>query len=66
MGLLGLLLSTIGQERQSGSLRFDMGLMYLWEGLDLVPVLVGIFAIPELVDLAVRGTSIAGDKPPQT
>jgi TctA family transporter len=63
MGLLGLLLSTIGQERQSGSLRFDMGLMYLWEGLDLVPVLVGIFAIPELVDLAVRGTSIAGDKP---
>jgi TctA family transporter len=64
MGLFGLLLSTIGQERQSGSLRFDMGLMYLWEGLDLVPVLVGIFAIPELVDLAVRGTSIAGDKPP--
>jgi putative tricarboxylic transport membrane protein len=63
MGLFGLLLSTIGQERQSGSLRFDMGLMYLWEGLDLVPVLVGIFAIPELVDLAVRGTSIAGDKP---
>jgi TctA family transporter len=63
MGLLGLLLSTIGQERQSGSLRFDMGLLYLWEGLDLVPVLVGIFAIPELVDLAVRGTSIAGDRP---
>jgi TctA family transporter len=63
MGLLGLLLSTIGQERQSGSLRFDMGLIYLWEGLDLVPVLVGIFAIPELVDLAVRGTSIAGDRP---
>lgn len=63
MGLLGLLLSTIGQERQSGSIRFDMGLMYLWEGLDLVPVLVGIFAIPELVDLAVRGTSIAGNRP---
>jgi putative tricarboxylic transport membrane protein len=63
MGLFGLLLSTIGQERQSGSLRFDMGLMYLWEGLDLVPVLVGVFAIPELVDLAVRGTSIAGDRP---
>jgi len=63
MGLLGLLLSTIGQERQSGSLRFDMGMMYLWEGLDLVPVLVGVFAIPELVDLAVRGTSIAGERP---
>jgi putative tricarboxylic transport membrane protein len=65
MGLLGLLVSTIGQERQSGSLRFDMGLMYLWEGLDFVPVLVGIFAIPEIIDLAVRGTSIAGDRPPE-
>lgn len=63
MGLLGLLVSTVGQERQSGSLRFDMGLMYLWEGLDFVPVLVGIFAVPEIVDLAVRGTAIAGERP---
>src|SRR5437016_6780857 len=64
MGLFGLLLSTIGQERQSGSLRFDLGMMYLWDGLDLIPVLVGIFAIPEIVDLAVRGTAIAGEKQP--
>jgi TctA family transporter len=63
MGLLGLLLATIGQERQSGALRFDFGLLYLWEGLDLIPVLVGIFAIPEIVELAVRGTSIAGERP---
>ncbi len=65
MGFLGLLLSTVGQERQSGSLRFDMGLMYLWDGLDLIPVIVGIFAIPEIVDLAIRGTAIAGDKEPE-
>jgi TctA family transporter len=65
MGLLGLLLATIGQERQSGMLRFDMGLTTLWDGLDLIPVLVGIFAIPELVDLAIRGTSIAGERPPE-
>ena len=65
MGLFGLLISTIGQERQSGSLRFDLGMMYLWDGLDFVPVLVGIFAIPEIIDLAVRGTSIAGDRPPE-
>jgi TctA family transporter len=63
MGLLGLLLATIGQERQSGILRFDFGLIYLWEGLELIPVLVGIFAIPEIIDLAVRGTSIAGNAP---
>ncbi|HVJ13081.1 MAG TPA: tripartite tricarboxylate transporter permease, partial [Burkholderiales bacterium] len=64
MGFLGLLLATIGQERQSGTLRFDFGLIYLWEGLDLIPVLVGIFAIPEIIDLAVRRTAIAGDAPP--
>src|SRR5688572_32395169 len=63
MGLFGLLLATIGQERQSGILRFDFGLIYLWEGLDLIPVLVGIFAIPEIIDLAVRRTAIAGDAP---
>ncbi len=63
MGLLGLLLATIGQERQSGILRFDFGLIYLWEGLDLIPVQVGIFAIPEIIDLAARGTSIAGNAP---
>src|SRR5437667_3775214 len=63
--LFGLLLSTIGQERQSGSLRFDLGMMYLWDSLDLIPVLVGIFAIPEIVDLAVRGTAIAGERPPE-
>jgi putative tricarboxylic transport membrane protein len=34
----------------------------LWDRLDLIPVVVGLFAIPEIVDLAVRGTSIAGGK----
>src|ERR671919_1720655 len=62
MGFLGLLVATIGQERQSGVVRYDFGLIYLWEGLDLIPVLVGIFAIPEIIDLAVRGTAIAGDE----
>jgi putative tricarboxylic transport membrane protein len=60
-GLLGLLLALIGQDPQGGVQRFTFGQLYLWSGLDLVPVLVGLFAIPEIVDLAVRGTSIAGD-----
>jgi TctA family transporter len=36
-----------------------LGQPYLWEGLPLAPVAIGLFAIPEIVDLAVRGTSIA-------
>lgn len=62
-GLLGLLFSMIGQDPQAGILRFHFGVLYLWEGLDLVPVVVGFFAIPEIIDMAVRGTSIAGEIP---
>jgi putative tricarboxylic transport membrane protein len=62
-GGLGLLVATIGQDPQAGVPRYTFDLLYLWNGVDLVPVLVGIFAIPEIIDLAVRGTSIAGDVP---
>jgi TctA family transporter len=62
-GGLGLLLSMIGQDPQAGVARYTFGTLYLWQGLDLVPVLVGLFALPEILDLAVRGTSIAGELP---
>src|SRR5512135_2030341 len=62
-GLLGLLLSMAGEDPQQGVLRFTFGIPYLWEGLDIVPVLVGLFAIPELVDLAQQGSSIAEKAP---
>jgi TctA family transporter len=62
-GGLGLLLSMVGQDPQAGIARYTFDTLYLWQGLDLVPVLVGLFAIPEIVDLAVRGTSIAGEVP---
>ena len=62
-GFLGLLFALVGQDPQAGVLRFTFGQLYLWNGLDLIPVLVGVFAIPEIIDLAVRGTSIAGSLP---
>jgi TctA family transporter len=62
-GGLGLLLATVGQDPQAGVARFTFDTLYLWQGLDLVPVLVGIFAIPEMIDLFVRGKSIAGNAP---
>lgn len=62
-GGLGLFLAMIGQDPQAGIARFTLDTLYLWQGLDLVPVLVGLFAIPEIIDLVVRGTSIAGNAP---
>jgi TctA family transporter len=63
-GALGLFFATIGQDPQAGVARYALGTLYLWQGLDLVPVLVGLFAIPEIIDLVVRGTPIAGALPP--
>ncbi len=62
-GGLGLFLATVGQDPQAGVARFTLGTLYLWQGIDIVAVLVGLFAIPEILDLVVRGSSIAGDMP---
>ncbi|MBI4528803.1 MAG: tripartite tricarboxylate transporter permease [Deltaproteobacteria bacterium] len=58
-GGVGLMLASIGVDPQTGSLRYTFGSLYLWDRLDIIPVVVGLFAIPEIVDLAVRGTSIS-------
>jgi putative tricarboxylic transport membrane protein len=58
-GGLGLLLSLVGLDPQSGTQRFTFGQLYFWDGISLIPVAVGLFAIPEIVELAVKGTSIA-------
>ena len=58
-GGVGLMLAAIGVDPQTGALRYTFGSLYLWDRLDIIPVVVGLFAIPEIVDLAVRGTSIS-------
>jgi TctA family transporter len=59
----GMMLSMIGTDPQSGTLRWTMDSLYLWEGLPLVPVTLGIFALPELCDLAIgRMAVVAGGK----
>ena len=57
---LGLMLAMIGGDAQTGTLRWTFGTLYLWDHLPLVPFTLGIFAIPELVDMAIARTSIAG------
>jgi TctA family transporter len=50
---LGVMLAMIGSDPQSGTLRWTMDNLYLWDGLPIVPVTLGIFALPELCDLAI-------------
>ncbi|MEK6600724.1 MAG: tripartite tricarboxylate transporter permease, partial [Candidatus Binatota bacterium] len=58
-GGLGLMLATIGLDPISGIQRYTLGQLFLWDGIGLVPVTIGFYAIPETIELAVLGTSIA-------
>lgn len=68
-GGFGLMISTIGLDPIRGIPRFTFeGILghgpsiFLWDGIDLVSVTIGLFAIPEIIDLAAQGTSIAREK----
>lgn len=65
-GALGLLLSFVGFEPVSGDLRYTFGTLYLWEGIDLIPMIVGLFAIGEVVHLSTTGGAIARKEIPKT
>ncbi len=54
VGLLALQLSMIGYSPQDGIPRFWFGTPYLLEGLPIVPCVLGLFSLPEVVELAVR------------
>ena len=58
---LGLMISMIGSDPQTGTLRWTLDTLYLWEGPPLVPIILGLFALPELADLAIGRTAIAGN-----
>lgn len=51
----GLLLGTVGQDPQIGALRYTFGTEYLLDGINLIPLVIGLFAFPEVLSLAVRG-----------
>src|SRR3954471_1643426 len=58
-GCLGIMIAMIGSDPQTGTLRCTMDSLYLWDGLPLTPVLLGLFALPELCDLLIARTTIS-------
>jgi TctA family transporter len=61
-GGLGFFLATIGLDPISGIQRFTFGHLFLWDGIGLVPVTLGLFAVPEIIDLAIVATRISREK----
>ena len=58
-GCFGVIIAMIGSDPQTGTLRWTFDSLYVWDGLPLVPVVVGLFALPELCDLLIARVAIA-------
>lgn len=49
-GLFGLLLCTVGMDPVMGLQRYTFGMSNLMIGIGLMPVMIGMFALPEVID----------------
>ena len=52
---LGLALGTVGMEPISGVRRFTFGVLQLAQGIELVPVIMGLYGVAEVIVLAEEG-----------
>lgn len=59
---LGLLVGAMGTAPATGEFRLNLGVEYLFDGIPLVVLGLGIFAIPEIIELMIQKSSIARDR----
>lgn len=62
---LGVFVTCIGSDAFTGELRYDFGFMILLGGIPFVPVLLGTFSLPHLLDLVIKphAQGVAADFP---
>lgn len=58
-GAFGLILAFHGLNAVTGTARFTWGIDYLFDGVRLIPVIIGLFAVAEMLSLASRGQTIS-------
>ncbi len=59
-GVLGLLLGVVGGAPAVSEYRFTFNSIYLFDGIPLPVLALGLFALPEMIELLIRDTNIAG------
>ncbi|MBH97797.1 MAG: hypothetical protein CMM56_05025 [Rhodospirillaceae bacterium] len=59
VGLFGLMLAFINLDPQTGAQRYTFDFLFLWDGIDIITAVLGIFALPEMIALGTTGGSIA-------
>lgn len=58
-GGFGLMLSFTGFNGLFSTVRYDFGTAYLYDGIPLIPALIGLFAVSEIINLTAEGGTIA-------
>ena len=48
-GAMGVLVSTVGMEVETATVRFSFGFLELYDGLSLIPVAIGMLAVAEML-----------------
>lgn len=59
MALLGFLIAMVGLDSQAGVPRYTFDELYLWDGVQLIPLVVGLFGGAEVLQLMLSKQSIA-------
>ncbi len=61
-GGMGLIISFVGMDPQTGVVRFSFGMLHLMDGINIVTIVVGLFAVAEVIDMGIKGGAIAHSK----
>lgn len=61
-GLLGLSLAFVGEDPMTGWARYTFGSVYLLDGINLIAVVTGLYAIGEMAKLFVEGGAVSKEK----
>ncbi len=60
-GALGLILSFVGFDAVTATARLTFDSLYLNSGVRIIPLVLGLFALPQVIDLMASGGAIAKD-----
>jgi TctA family transporter len=63
MAAFGLLVALVGLDPQEGTQRYTFDQLYLWDGIGIVPLVVGLFGGAEVLQLMLSKRSIASAEP---
>lgn len=61
-GMLGLLLSFVGFHTITGVHRFSFGTTFLYDGIELIPLALGLFGLSEMFYLVMKGETAISQK----